>query len=108
MTKQTFEPVVASSWFEPSNETYNIWVASDAWEPTKGAVTATWYNWNGKKLSTKRYEFSLDPLDSTEIASISGWDNILPSKGSIKDSVLLLHVEACELSSCKKYRSENY
>lgn len=100
VTKQ-FEPVVASSWFEPPNETYSVWVASDTWEATEGTITASWYNWDGEELSSKTYNFSLGPLDSSEVVSLTGWQSILTPSGSIEKSVLILNLEASETGSGK-------
>ncbi|KAJ6443485.1 glycoside hydrolase family 2 protein [Purpureocillium lavendulum] len=108
VTKQTYEPVVASSWFESSNDTYRIWVASDAFEPVTGHVTATWLTWSGKQLATKTYNFSMPALHSMQIEELVGWKAILPAGAAAESSVLLLRVSAKGPGSGRKYSSENY
>ncbi|KAL3952668.1 hypothetical protein ACCO45_012611 [Purpureocillium lilacinum] len=90
VTKQTYEPVVASSWFEPSNETYRIWVASDTLAPVTGHITATWLAWSGEHLVSKTYNFSMPALHSMQIEELVGWKDILPKGAG------------------KKHASENY
>lgn len=108
VTKQAYEQVVASSWFEPTNETYSIWVASDSWEATKGIITTSWYNWDGEVLSSETYDYSLDPLESSEVVSFTGWQNILPPLSSIEKSVLNINLEAQETCSGRQYQSRNH
>ncbi|ORY22179.1 glycoside hydrolase superfamily [Naematelia encephala] len=108
LTQQVFEPVAVSSWFEPLNSTYNVWVSSDLWNDANGQVDATWYTWSGNIAKTETWPFNLSSLDSQEVYQASGWGTILPSNSSTDDLVLLLRLSATESNSGKVYRSENY
>ncbi|KAH8696012.1 glycoside hydrolase superfamily [Talaromyces proteolyticus] len=108
VAKQTYEPVIVSSWFEPLNDTFNIWVASDAWEPVTGEVIATWYQWSGEKLASSTYRFALNALDSKSVVQLTGWRSILPAKGTNTTSILLLKLNATSQSTLKTFTSENF
>jgi beta-mannosidase len=106
-TQQVFRRVVSSVWFEPSNETMQIWVASDAWEPVAGVLKATWMTWSGEILNSTSYPFQLDALDSRIVSLREGWASILPSNQRSNDTVLLMSLEAAT-SSGTRHASENF
>ncbi|KAF9889309.1 hypothetical protein FE257_007418 [Aspergillus nanangensis] len=108
VAKQTFRPVVVSSWFEPSNQTLRVWAASDAWEPVSGSITAKWMTWTGDVLSTDTHNFSLSALDSAQVSEHVGWNTILPPKSLAKDLVLLLELAAHSSQPGTEYSSENF
>ena len=107
VASQVFERVAVSSWLEPSNTTWNMWVTSDLWEPVTGIVTATWMTWSGEQLATKVYNFSLDALDSTQLDRQQGWGAILPPGGNTADDVLILKLNASTKSG-EAYTNENF
>ena len=107
VARQTYQRVTVSSWLEPTNTTFNIWVTSDLWEPVNGTVNATWMTWLGDTLNTTSYPFKLSALDSTEIDQRTGWDQVLPTGGNTRDDLLILKLEAAS-SSGKVYTNENF
>ncbi len=102
----SFGRVVSSVWYEPTNQTMQIWVASDEWELVDGNLLATWMSWSGDVLNQTTYDFHLEALDSKVITERRGWSEILPIASPSNDSVLLVQSNAS--TSSKQYSSENH
>jgi beta-mannosidase len=100
--------VVVSSWFEPGNATYNVWVASDLWSDVDGMVEATWLDWSGNVLQSDAWRFNLSGLDSRQIYQATGWPNILPADATTDNSVLLLRLHATNPTTGEEFSNANY
>lgn len=103
---QVFHRVAVSSWIEPTNTTFNLWVVSDSWEPVSGTVTATWMTWAGDILNTTEYPFTLSELNSTALDERTGWSQILPNSAKSSDAVLLLNLTAH--SNVSTFMNQNF
>ena len=107
VARQTFRRVAVSSWLEPTNTTFNLWVASDLWEPVTGTVNASWMTWSGDILNSTSYSFFLSALNSVEIDQRTGWGQILPVGGDTRNDILILKLGATSQSG-QTYMNENF
>lgn len=98
-----FSPVVVYPFWTPSNETLDILVSSDRWQEVQGSVTLSWYDWEGKQLSSDVHKFSVPSLNNSLILSKSGLSSILP-KGHSSEEVwmhltLNAHVDGKDITN---------
>ncbi|KAF2763537.1 glycoside hydrolase [Pseudovirgaria hyperparasitica] len=107
ITQQIFSRVAVSSWFEPSNNTFNIWMASDLWTECQGTVEATWATWAGETVETTTHDFTLANMASGEVVQKTGWETILPQGYDSSDVVLLLKATATD-GEGKQWVHENF
>ena len=95
--------MVVYPFWTPSNETLDILVSSDRWQEVQGSVTLSWYDWEGKQLSSDAHKFSVPSLNNSLILSKSGLSSILP-KGHSSEEVwmhltLNAHVDGKDITN---------
>ncbi|OAV94816.1 hypothetical protein PTTG_06227 [Puccinia triticina 1-1 BBBD Race 1] len=72
--------VVISPIFHQTNNTLDIYVTSDLWQPIEGTAQWTWYDFTGQQLSdTTTKSFSVEPIHSTQLYHAGGLSEMVPS-----------------------------
>ncbi|WAR56586.1 hypothetical protein PtB15_7B435 [Puccinia triticina] len=72
--------VVISPIFHQTNNTLDIYVTSDLWQPVEGTAQWTWYDFTGQQLSdTTTKSFSVEPIHSTQLYHAGGLSEMVPS-----------------------------
>lgn len=90
----SYGTVVAYPFWVPETETLEVAVASDSWAAVEGSVRLTWYDWQGKSLSTSEHAFEVPSLNSTVVYQAQGLGNILPAGSKAEDVWMLLSLTA--------------
>jgi beta-mannosidase len=65
IAKDVFEPVIVAPQFDQNTGGLKVWAVSDLWSTAKGHATITWYDWNGKVLSTSTSSVSIGAINAT-------------------------------------------
>jgi beta-mannosidase len=86
--------VVINPFWTPENQTLDVLVTSDRWEPVSGTAELSWYAWNGTLLNTSSVEFTTPPLNNSVVFSGSGLDQVLPSGANAQDVWLRMNLTA--------------
>ncbi|EMD33740.1 glycoside hydrolase family 2 protein [Gelatoporia subvermispora B] len=89
-----FSPVVIYPFWTASNETLDVLVISDRWEPVSGTAQLTWYDWSGTVLNASTHSFTVPALNNSLILSEQGLDNILPAGQDASEVWMLLNLTA--------------
>lgn len=98
------------------NETLEVVVISDLWDPISGTAQLTWLDWTGAEIESSVVEFTAPALNFSEVLNVTGLDNILPKtkqgkkgkkKVADKDDVWLL-VNVTANAGDTTYRNEQH
>ncbi|PLW23510.1 hypothetical protein PCASD_12060 [Puccinia coronata f. sp. avenae] len=97
--------VIVSPIFHQTNNTLDIYVTSDLWEPVEGNAQWTWYDFAGQKLSdpTKK-SFSVAPIHSTQLYHAGGLSQMVPNGHPPNDAWMHLTMT----TSDGKYTNEQF
>ncbi|KAI0354764.1 glycoside hydrolase [Trametes cingulata] len=89
-----FQPVVIYPFWTPENQTLEVLVTSDRWDPVEGTAQLTWYDWSGNELNSSTTPFSVPSLNNSLILQAQGLENILPQGKDAADVWMLLNLTA--------------
>ena len=89
-----FSPVIVYPFWTASNETLEVVVTSDLWDPVHGIAALTWYNWKGEALHFTQHEFTTPALNNSLVFNATGLGDILPNGTQANDVWLLVNVTA--------------
>jgi len=79
--------VIISPIFHQKNNTLDIYVTSDLWEPVEGSAQWTWYDFAGRQLSsTTKKSFSVGPIHSTQLYHAGGISQMVPDGHAPNDA----------------------
>jgi beta-mannosidase len=89
-----FSPLAIYPFWTPENETLEVIVSSDRWEPVEGTAQLTWYDWLGNVLTTSTHSFTVPMLNNSLISRTLGLNAILPRNRNATDVWMLLNLTA--------------
>ncbi|OCH87882.1 glycoside hydrolase [Obba rivulosa] len=89
-----YTPVVIYPFWTPDNQTLEVLVTSDRWEPVSGTAQLTWYDWAGTALESSTHHFTVPSLNNSVIFQGQGLDTILPVGYDATEVWLLLNLTA--------------
>lgn len=90
LAERVQDHVIVSPIYHAKNDTLDIYVTSDLWQPVAGSVQLTWYDFVGQKVWNATKNFSVGPINSTQIFHASGLSNIVPNGQPPNDAWLHL------------------
>ncbi|KAH9454379.1 hypothetical protein MJO28_007376 [Puccinia striiformis f. sp. tritici] len=97
--------VIISPIFHQKNNTLDIYVTSDLWQPVEGTAEWTWYDFAGQQLAapTKK-SFSVSPIHSTQLYNAGSLSEMVPNGHPPDDAWLHLTMS----TSDGKYTNEQF
>jgi beta-mannosidase len=89
-----FSPLVIYPFWTAKSEMLEVLVVSDRWEEVSGSAQLTWYDWQGRPLSTITHKFTVPSLNSTLLLEATGFAKILPTGKNETDVWMHLNLTA--------------
>ncbi|KAH9465609.1 hypothetical protein MJO28_007381 [Puccinia striiformis f. sp. tritici] len=97
--------VIISPIFHQKNNTLDIYVTSDLWQPVEGTAEWTWYDFAGRQLAaTTKKNFSVSPIHSTQLYNAGGLSEMVPDDHPADDAWMHLSLT----TSDGKYTNEQF